>query len=441
MDAPRAAAPQGAGHVDSYYAATAARLPSFPVFEGSRETEVCVVGGGLAGLTTAHELAKAGRDVVLLEAARVGWGASGRNGGFVSAGFAESIFAVEAKLGLDHAKSLWRLSAEGVGHVRRTILDAGRIPIIGGNGWLKLIRHGDIAGLERRAQRMARDYDVAWRVLGGDELSHYVRSPRYFAGLLDMAPFHIQPLEYCGLVAELAAAAGAAIFEGSRVAKVSRQPGGWRIETQGGTIEARDLVLATSAHGGPSRRLDDAVLPVSTYVVAARSEKLFEAIRFRGCIGDTRRASDYYRLVGSGEQQRLLWGGRITTRVSEPRGLGEALLRDIAGVFPQLDDLKVEHAWTGAMGYAVHKMPIVGRIGEGLWAVTAFGGHGINTTAIAGRLVASAIAQGDDRWRLFEPYGPVRAGGALGRAATQIEHWRLQMLDRFEEWQARPRRR
>ncbi|MCB1448958.1 MAG: FAD-binding oxidoreductase, partial [Nitratireductor sp.] len=132
----------------------------------------------------------------------------------------------------------------------------------------------------------------------------------------------------------------------------------------------------------------------------------------------------------------LVWGGRITTRQSVPRDLGEKLRRDIQAVYPQLDDLEIETAWSGLMGYAIHKMPLIGRLREGFWAVTAFGGHGLNTTAMGGLLIASAITSGDDRWKLFEPYGLQWGGGLAGRAATQLEYWRLQMLDRIEERRA-----
>ncbi|GIL00665.1 MAG: oxidoreductase [Alphaproteobacteria bacterium] len=425
-----------AGHIDSYYSATAGSLPVFGPLDGEREADVCVVGGGLAGLTAALELARAGRQVVLLERQRVGWAASGRNGGFVSGGFAESIFVIEDRLGLDHARALYRLSVEGMGYVRRKILDAGRGDLIGGHGWLKMIRHDDIATLERRAERMARDYGAAYRLLDRAELASHVSSERYHAGILDMAPFHIQPLDYAALLAGQAAAAGAAIHEHSPALSIAREGVAWRVATRRGAVKARDVVLATSAYGGPAARLNAAVLPVSTYVVTARSDHLDAAIRFTGCLGDTRRAGDYYRIVGSGAGRRLLWGGRITTRRSVPRHLGEKLAGDIRGVFPQLDDIAIEQAWAGLMGYAIHKMPIVGRIGERLWAATAFGGHGLNTTAMGGRLVADAIAHGDDGWRLFEPFAVRWGGGLVGRLATQLEYWRLQILDRIEERRA-----
>lgn len=428
-----------AGHVDSYYCDTAGRPRYRPPVEGALSAEVCVVGGGLAGLTTALELARHGVETVLVEARRIGWSASGRNGGFVSPGFAESIFAIEERLGLDHARALHALSLEGVGFVRNTIAQAGRDDIIGGHGWLKLIRHGQTGLLEHRAERMIRDYGATIEFLPRRALAAHVTSERYHGGLLDTAPFHIQPLDYCFLLADLAEAAGARLAENSRAGKVSRRNGGWRVQLSGGgSVDAGQVVVATSAHNGPLARVNAALVPVATYVVAAENGEagFGSAIRFSGCIGDTRRASDYYRLVEDGGRARLVWGGRITTRKHQPADLAERIRRDIEAVYPQLTELTISHAWQGLMGYARHKMPLIAQPAEGVWVATAFGGHGLNTTAMAGRLVAAAIADGDDRYRLFEPFGLSYAGGWAGRLAVQFEYWRLQWLDRIEESRA-----
>lgn len=209
------------------------------------------------------------------------------------------------------------------------------------------------------------------------------------------------------------------------------------LTTESGRVGARDVVLCHSAYGsGLDAALDRAVLPVATYVVASRScpALLDRAIATEVAVADTRRAGDYYRRLPDG---RLLWGGRITTRRSEPSGLAVSLKGDISAIYPQLAAIEVDYAWSGLMAYATHKMPIVGRLGEGLWAATGFGGHGLNTTAIAGRLIASGIAGHCDRYRLFEPFGTNWAGGAVGRGATQVVYWYYQMRDRLEERRAR----
>lgn len=428
------------GHAPSWYRDNASLPRLRAALDRNLDTSVCVVGGGLAGLTTALELARQGVDTVLIEAERIGWSASGRNGGFVSPGFAESIFEVELRVGLAQAREMYSLSRKACSYVHGVISDAGRHDIIGGRGWLKLVRHSQTGELEYSAERMARDYGSSASFLSASELTTHITSERYHAGLVDPAPFHVNPLEYCLLLAEKAERAGAVIAEGTAARRVGRRHnGGWRIRTSNGHfINASNVVIATSAHRGPSARINGAVLPVATYVVAASNGKagFSSAIRFSGCIGDTRRASDYYRLVGDGDSQRLLWGGRITTRRSEPAKLAEMLKHDIQSVYPQLNQLEITHAWQGLMGYARHKMPLIGKIGEGLWVATAFGGHGLNTTAMAGQLIASAIGQGDDRYRLFDAYGPVYAGGLAGRLAVQGEYWRLQLVDWMEEKRA-----
>jgi glycine/D-amino acid oxidase-like deaminating enzyme len=428
-----------AGHAATFYAREIAGLPYFPPAEGRLDAEVAVIGGGLAGLTCALELARYGKRVILLETRRLAHAASGRNAGFVSPGFARSLFELEAALGLEHARELFRLSHEGAAYVRRQLREAGDPPdILSGIGALKFIRHGDSAGLERKVERLAHDYGYPQSFLTRRELISHVTTDRYHAAILDMNAFQINPLRYASLLAGLARQAGAGLYENSHATTIRKSAkGGWKVQTAEAVIEAKELVLATSAGRGPSRRLNGAIVPVATHVVTARSANFSGAIRFGGAMGDTRRASDYYRLAkaASGETL-LLWGGRITARVSQPKSLRETMRRDILSVFPQLSDIEIIDAWTGIMGYTVHKMPLISQL-DGAWAMTGFGGHGVNTSAMAGAVVAAAIAEGDRRHRLFDPFKALWAGGILGRVGAEIEYMRLGILDRFEEIRAR----
>ena len=147
-------------------------------------------------------------------------------------------------------------------------------------------------------------------------------------------------------------------------------------------------------------------------------------------MSDTRRASNYYRLI---DAARILWGGQITTQVSEPTQLAESMKRDMLSTFPQLGNPRIDYSWAGLMGYALHKMPLIGRDTQGQWFATAFGGHGMNTTAMAGQLIARAIAGADDEYRRFAAFAPVWAGGQLGRLGVQTSYWWMQLRDRLDE--------
>ncbi|MCZ6862909.1 MAG: FAD-binding oxidoreductase [Alphaproteobacteria bacterium] len=423
------------GHTDSYYAASTPAAPGYPKLNADIETETCVIGGGFAGLTVARELARRGRGVVLLEARCIGWGASGRNGGFVSPGYAADIFALERRLGKAHAKELYDLSREGAVYVRKCLSEPDFAGILGGQGRLRLTRHSCPDKIRRTRNRLEADYGHRFEVWDTATVRESLRTTSYHDGLYDPESFDIHPLAYANALAATAARAGASIFEASQAGSVSRVHDYWRIAAPGGSVRAGHVVLAGSAYGalsGLHPPLDRAIVPVATYVVTSEPMlvRLNEAIGFPGAIGDTRRAGDYYRKLSDG---RLMWGGRITTRRSQPHQLAALLKRDILRIYPSLGDFRITHAWSGLMGYAVHKMPIVGEIAPGLWSCTAFGGHGINTTASGGLLIAGAIAEGDERWRLFAPFGARWAGGPLGRLATQLEYWRMQALDRWQE--------
>lgn len=425
-------------HPASFYVENASQSAApRPALARQIDAQTCVVGAGFAGLTTALGLARAGGSVVVLEADCVGWGASGRNGGFVSPGFALSLSALEARLGLDHARQLFTLSRQGVDFVRATCERPDCAAAITGEGWLSVVRFEAGAALRKRRDHAARVYGMDYAYWETERVRGHLKTDRYFQGLFDGTAFHINPLDYARSLAGLAEQAGAAIFEATPALKLERNASGWRVTTAKGAVRAAHVVLAGSAYmRGLWPRLERAVLPVATYVVTTGKlgPRLADAVNFGGCITDNRRAGDYYRVV---DGDRLLWGGRITTRRDQPGDLANKLKSDIASVYPQLGAIEIESAWSGLMGYAVHKMPLIGLLEPGLWAATAFGGHGLNTAAMAGNLIAEAIAGGDDRWRLFEPFKARWGGGAIGRAGTQAAYWAMQARDWIDETRGR----
>jgi gamma-glutamylputrescine oxidase len=418
--------------VDDYktwYETTARRDAEHAPLFGHLNADVCVVGGGLAGLTTTLELARRGIKVVLLEARLIASGASGRNGGFVSNGFALGIEDVAQRVGLQAAKGLYELSKQGTEYVRREIRDGDR-SIKMGDGWMFVVRHNDQGGLHRYGKALARDYGETVEHLNRAETRKRLDTSRYFESLVYPKAFHIHPLRYALMIANKARLAGAQIFENSAVLSVAKIGSEFQIKTAQGEVRARHVVHCVSATGrGVHKPSGRAVLPVATYI--AVTEPLQQSsINTVMAVADTRRAGDYYRLINDG---RILWGGRITTRISQPSRLAEKMKGDMLATFPKLGNPRVDHAWAGLMGYAIHKMPLIGRDQDGQWFGTAFGGHGLNTTAMAGLVLARAIAEGDDSYRRFIPFAPNWAYGQLGRLGVQGSYWVMQMRDKRDE--------
>lgn len=417
----------------SWYAATMVAAPERVPLVYDLDVDVCVVGGGLAGLTTARELARRGWSVAVLEAERVAWNASGRNVGFVAPGFAERLDRIIERVGFARTKALWVLSAGGVDYVRSTIRETQMPGVSPVDGWLSVQRVDDPKRLYAQASLIGDKLGTEVDAWSTEQVREALKTQVYFQGLHLPGGFHIHALNYALGLAAAAEEAGAKIFEETPALDIDPTGVRKRVTTPRGKVRAGHVVLAGSAHLSPLfPMVSGAVLPVATYVAttAPLGARLLDAVTFSGAILDTRRAGDYYRIV---DGDRLMWGGRITSRLSAPRRLAQLMRRDILNVYPQLGEVEITHAWTGVMGYAVHKMPQIGEVSPGLWVATAFGGHGLNTSAMAGELIARAIAEGDQRWRLFSTYDLVYAGGAIGRAAAQALYWSMQLRDAIEE--------
>lgn len=422
---------------DTYYARTAETSAGRPALAGAAEAEICIVGAGLAGLSCAYELAKAGRSVIVLEAHAVGWGASGRNGGFVGPGYARGHASIAAALGEERARALFDLSIEGMSFVSDAIRDlaiAGARPV---HGKISAVRYDSGEVLKRNQERLARDHGYHVDFMRTDEVRALLRSAKYHQALHDPQSFHIHPLNYARALAEGVESLGGRIYEGSQVVSALLDAPQKRLATAAGSVTCQHVVFAAGGYtDGVVPRLKASQLPIATYVLTTEvaPELIGSVIRTPCAISDNRRAGDYYRLVEGG--QRLLWGGRITTRTAEPRDLAALLRNTMISTYPELAPLKVEMAWSGLMSYARHLMPQIGRLGPGAWHCLGFGGHGLNTTAIGGRVVAEGILNASDRYRLFEPFGLSWNGGPFGVAAVQATYWYLQLNDWLKERKA-----
>jgi gamma-glutamylputrescine oxidase len=240
-------------------------------------------------------------------------------------------------------------------------------------------------------------------------------------------------LRYAHGLARAAAAAGVRIYERSPVTSLAADGGGWRLQAGAGTVRAREVVLACGGYlAGLRWAVDAAVLPIATYVMVTEplGPRLDEVLSTHSAIYDTRFAFDYYRPPQS---KRVSGSGRISVLDRSPAAIEKLLYRDLLKVFPQLDGVRIDYAWSGLMSYARHQMPQIGQLEPGLWLAQAFGGHGVAPTTFAGETVAAAIAEGDPRWRDFARYGVVSAFKPAGFVGAQLGYWWAEAKDAFKE--------
>ena len=417
----------------SWYEFSAPGVGALPRLTDHQRCRLAIIGGGLAGLSLALSLAERGVDgICLLEAAQPGHGASGRNGGFVFAGYSLGNEQLIAQVGVDRARLLHGWTRESVGLIRQRV---GSLKIdcqLNPAGVLLADWFDDAAGLLAQADSLRATLGFELDFIDQTRMDDYVRSARYSCGLLEPGSFHFHPLRYLqGLVAALAAR-GVQVFAESPVVELTHHQASWLLQTPAGSMQADQVVLATGGYDQQLYRpVQRALQPVATYVAVTEplGASLTAVLPSPVAVYDTRFAFDYYRPL---PDQRLLWGGRISMAGRSPAVIRRLLKRDLARVFPSLGELDFAMAWGGWMSYATHQMPLLGRRADGLWYALAFGGHGMATTTLAGEVLADAISGQDaSRIKQFRRWPARWAGGALGRAGTQFVYWGLQARDQL----------
>jgi gamma-glutamylputrescine oxidase len=412
-----------------YYRATCTP-DRYASLDGARECAVCIVGAGFAGLGTAVSLHERGvRDIVVLDAQTVGFGASGRNGGFVFGGFSLGERSLLAACGPDAGRKLYRLTLDAVETIRRRIARYGIVCDAREAGVYLANWFDDDRVLDAQQRFMAEKMGVQWQRVGRAELAEKLHTQRYHGALFEPGAFHFHPLNYAQGLARTLAQTGVAIHEHSRVARIARDGQGWRVSTAAGEVRARDVVVCCGGYIDRLHlRLSGAILPIATYVMTTEplGERLATALSTEAAVYDTRFAFDYYRPLAD---TRLLWGGRISVRERKAGAVAQLLYRDMLKVYPQLAGVRIDHAWSGMMSYARHRMPQVGRLPDGLWYGMGFGGHGVGPTTLAGELLASAIAGDHDGLSEFAPWGLPHAGGPAGLFAAQLTYWYYELRD------------
>ncbi|WP_444997932.1 NAD(P)/FAD-dependent oxidoreductase [Aliikangiella sp. IMCC44359] len=427
--------PTTQNHINSYYSATLNSPISFPSLEQNVETETCIIGGGYAGLMTAMSLIERGhKNLIVLEKNLVGWGASGRNGGFVFGGYSLGPSALVKQVGEKSARNLYQLTTAAVDLIRQRVtkykidcdlIDSG---VIWAN-WFK-----DQQRLFKEQAFMQRIMGVNWKYFSPEELSELVISSRYQGGLFEKNAMHFHPLNYAQGIARQISLSGGKVFEQTEVLKIEIQQTQKYVETYAGKVYCKNIVVAGGGYiNGLCPPVARSILPIATYVMTTEklNEKMGELLNTQAAIYDNRFAFDYYRPL---KDSRILWGGRISASTKTPKNLSAQMKSDLLKVFPQLNDIKIDYAWDGWMAYARHQMAQIGQLQSGVWYSIGFGGHGVGPTTAAGEIVASAIVEQDERYKLFKPWGLPWNGGAFGPIAAQVSYWWYQLKDQLQEF-------
>jgi gamma-glutamylputrescine oxidase len=391
-------------HIASYYAASANPAPDRPPLTGDIEADVCVVGGGIAGCSTALHLAERGYKVVLLEGHRVGFGASGRSGGQAIVGYACSQDKLVAQVGQANARAMFDISVQGL-DLMQALIDRHRIDCDLHWGHLHTaIKPRHVRDLRSYQDELANQYGyTSTRWLDRPELAQVLNTERYIGGLRDDRSGHLHPLNYTLGLAAAAEAAGAEIHEQAMVVGID-QGAIVRLRTAGGhSVRAKHVALCCNAFMDEriSRKLRDRIMPVGTYIIAtaplgqARIESL---VRENVAVSDVNFVLDYFR---RSDDHRLLFGGRVSYSGRDALNTANATRVRMLNVFPSLADARIDYAWGGHVDITMSRAPDFGRIAPNVYYLQGFSGHGIALTGIAGQMVAETIAGQAERFDLF----------------------------------------
>ncbi|MCK7551338.1 NAD(P)/FAD-dependent oxidoreductase [Marinobacter goseongensis] len=419
--------------VPSYYAASANRAPIRPALQGSIEADVCVVGAGYTGLSTALFLAEAGFRVVVLEAVTVGWGASGRNGGQIVNSFSRDLDTIERQSAPDHLRLLAEMAFEGSRIIRQRVKDYGiRCDLKEG---------GIFAALNSRQLGHLESQQALWRRFGYDKLELLDRkairdrigTDRYEGGAIDHTGGHIHPLNLALGEAAALESRGGVIHEHSEVIRIiPGEPA--RVKTRDGEVRAQFVVLAGNAYlGGLVPELGAKSMPCGSQIIATApldddlANRLLPA---DNCVEDCNYLLDYYRLSGD---RRLIYGGGVVYGARDPANVERLVRPNMLKTFPELGRVKIDYAWTGNFLLTLSRLPQMGRLNDNVFYSQGCSGHGVTFTHVAGKTLALAIQGQAERFDAFAslPHYPFPGGRALRVPFTAIGAWYYALRDRL----------
>ncbi|MEZ5529128.1 MAG: FAD-binding oxidoreductase [Porticoccaceae bacterium] len=420
----------------SYYAASRRHEVVCPALPEDLMVDVCIVGGGYTGLSCALHLAQSGCSVALLEAHRIGWGASGRNGGHVGVGQRRSQQDLEKLVGRDCSGRLWSAGLEAVGLVAE-LVERHSISCDLQKGILHVAhRHRHLHHYREEAAFLRNRYGYQGaHVLDRSEVMDRLSSTVFHGGLYDQHSMHLHPLNFALGLANAAQKAGALLVENSPVLRY--QPSGSNLVVDladGGRVTARKLVLACNGYlGGLEPRISGFMMPINNFMVATEplsAELAGMLVKDRLGVQDSRFVINYWRMS---DDNRLIFGGGESYRSTLPRNIAPIVKKRIVGIYPQLSDVAIDYAWGGTLSITMDRMPHVGQLNSDVYYAQGYSGHGIPTATYVGKAIAEALAGDSRRFDLFT-HLPVRRfpGGTLLRWPAMVAGMLYySTLDRF----------
>lgn len=376
----------------SWYTASSDLPPLRPALTGDTTADVCVIGAGYTGLSAAWHLAQKGLDVVVLDAHRAGFGASGRNGGQVGSGYNASQQTLARKLGKDQAAALWALAEEAKEDVRQTC--ATHVPEA---RYRPGVAHGFYSASEARDYNADADYLAQHygydqiEKLDPDAMRDLVKSPLYRGGILDLGAGHIHPLRYALGLARLAEGAGARLFDLSEVTEMTAGDPA-TIRTAKGQVKARHVIMAGNGYmPNLNRAVAAKVMPINSFICATEplGDRARDVLARDIAVADSKFVVNYYRMS---EDNRFLFGGRESYSLGYPSDISTALIQRMTNLFPQIKGVKIDYVWGGTLGITMTRLPAIQKVAPNILSGAGFSGHGVALSGLAGKVMAEAIA-------------------------------------------------
>ena len=382
---------------DSYYVASLNKdKKSYPSLNGDLSCDLCVVGGGFTGLSTAIEAAKKGLDVILLEQNLIGWGASGRNGGQIWPDVAWGIDIIEKNYGLDFAKQIWDVSLKAVNLIDQRI-EEFNIECDKKNGGI----HAATSTSKMKEYEEDRIYKIKnygydkLEVLDKEEVKKEIGSPLYYGGILDYGAGHLHPLKYAIGLMDSAQSLGVRLYENSTVERINEDKDNVEVLLTAGKVNAKSMAICCNAYlEGFNMRFENRVMPCETYIVCTEnlnSSLQEQVLPNNYCVTDTNFDLNYYRLSAS---KRMIFGGAVGYSLKNVEGLKKRTKRQLDKVFPQLSSLKIDYIWGGLIALTMNRVPDIGMESEKIFYAQGFSGHGVGLTGMAGKILAESIVNG-----------------------------------------------